>query len=81
MTGPSMSDDGLERLREEVSVKVPPELRELAQTVFSSHANRPADEVLTELVKQARASGYDANPDALRQVADAIGAGKTYHID
>jgi hypothetical protein len=81
MPEPSMNDDGLERFRDEVSVKVPPQLRELAEIVFTSHANRSTEEVLAELMKQAEASGYDPSPEALHRVAEAISAGKIYHID
>jgi hypothetical protein len=77
----SENEDTVERLDAERSAKIRDTLNDVAADVFASHANKPSDEVLVELMTRATVDGYEPTAEDLRPAADAISAGEHFQFD
>ncbi len=66
------------RLRLEVAVRQRRKLNETSEAVFTSHAGRPADEVLEALRRKTTSAQFEPTEETLRSAADAISTGQRY---
>jgi hypothetical protein len=73
--------EAVERLDAERSATTHDVLNEAAAAVFTSHANKPSDEVLIELKRRAKEAGYEPKTEDLRPAADAISGGEHFQFD